>query len=65
MTEALGKAVLRGDAEAVRRHLEEGADPSAFIKKGSKQNQAAAAAAAGGTAAAAAEEGLCARGCIL
>ncbi|KAL8454958.1 hypothetical protein Emag_001211 [Eimeria magna] len=36
MTEALGKAVLRGDAEAVRRHLEEGADPSALNKKGAE-----------------------------
>ncbi|CDJ45273.1 hypothetical protein ETH_00009320 [Eimeria tenella] len=39
MTEALAKAVLRGDADAVKRLLEEGADPSALNKKGNSRSQ--------------------------
>lgn len=34
MAEALSKAVMRGDVEAVKKLLEEGADPSALNKKG-------------------------------
>ncbi|OEH74494.1 ankyrin repeat-containing protein [Cyclospora cayetanensis] len=34
MTDSLAKAVVRGDADEVRRLLEEGADPAAFNRKG-------------------------------
>ena len=54
MTEALVKAVQKGDEDTVRRLLTEGADPSALNKKGCETRTSRAAAEA--EAARAAEE---------